>query len=192
MALTPSTMLPLGTVAPDFELPETVGGGTVRRSDFDGKPALLVMFLCNHCPYVKHVRDALADLAQQWMDRGVAVVGISANDAVGYPQDGPERMKEEALAAGYGFPYLYDATQEVAKAYRAACTPDFFLFDGQRRLVYRGQLDDSRPGNGRPVTGADLGAACEAVLGGRVPSADQRPSLGCNIKWKPGNEPAST
>ena len=181
-------MLPLGTVAPDFALPDTQGK-IVRLSDFDGAKALLVMFICNHCPYVKHVADVLAGLCREFQQRGVAVVGINSNDVENYPDDAPDKMKEEVARRGYTFPYLHDATQQVARAYRAACTPDFFLFDAQRRLVYRGQMDSSRPGNDVPVTGADLRAAVEAVLAGREPAGDQKPSLGCNIKWKPGNEP---
>ncbi|MGQ9651588.1 MAG: thioredoxin family protein [Phycisphaerae bacterium] len=188
MALTPSTMLPLGTAAPDFQLPDT-SGKMVSLSDFAEAPALLVIFMCNHCPYVKHVRAELARMTTEFRDKGVAVVGINSNDVGSYPEDSPEKMREEIAAAGYTFPYLYDSTQGVAKAYRAACTPDFFLFDGQRRLVYRGQMDDSRPGNGKPVTGADLRAAVNAVLSGQPVNPDQKPSMGCNIKWKPGNEP---
>lgn len=188
MALTPSTMLPLGTAAPDFRLPDT-NGKIVSLSDFEKAPAVLVIFMCNHCPYVKHVRDGLARLAKDYQGRGVAVVGINANDVEKYPDDSPERMREEVRAAGYTFPYLYDATQEIAKAYRAACTPDFFVFDRQQRLIYRGQMDDSRPNSGKPVTGSDLRAALDAVLDGRPIPADQKPSIGCNIKWKPGNEP---
>ncbi|GIX49885.1 thioredoxin family protein [Limisphaera sp. 4302-co] len=189
MALTPSTMmLPLGTVAPDFRLPDTEGR-MVSLSDFAGAPAYLVMFICNHCPYVKHIRSSLAALCREYQAKGVAIVGINSNDVERYPDDSPERMKEEVRSAGYTFPYLFDATQEVAKAYRAACTPDFFLFDRDRKLVYRGQYDDSRPGNGIPVTGRDLRAALDAVLAGRPVPADQKPSVGCNIKWKPGNEP---
>jgi peroxiredoxin len=188
MALTPSTMLPLGTSAPDFRLPDTTGK-TVSLADFKNASALLVMFICNHCPYVKHIRAGLAQLGRDYQARGVAVVAISANDAANYPEDAPAKMKEEARGAGYTFPYLHDATQAVAKAYRAACTPDFFLFDGARKLVYRGQFDDSRPGNGVPVTGKDLRAALDAVLAGKPAPKDQKPSIGCNIKWKPGNEP---
>jgi peroxiredoxin len=189
MALTPSTMAPLGTPAPGFGLPDT-DGKLVSLADFATAPALLVAFICNHCPYVKHVRDAFARLARDYQARGVAVVGISSNDAAAYPDDSPQKMKEEKAAAGYVFPYLYDETQEVAKAYRAACTPDFFVFDKARRLVYRGQMDASRPGNSRPNDGADLTAALDAVLAGKQPSAEQVPSIGCNIKWRPGNEPA--
>jgi peroxiredoxin len=188
MALTPSTMLALSTAAPDFRLVDT-NGKMISLSDFKDAPALLIMFICNHCPYVKHVRSELAALGKDYQTRGVAVVGINSNDATRYPDDSPERMQVEARAAKYTFPYLYDETQAVAKAYQAACTPDFFLFDQARRLVYRGQLDDSRPGNDRPVTGADLRAALGAVLAGRPPSENQKPSAGCNIKWKPGNEP---
>ena len=185
---TPSTMLPLGTPAPDFTL-VNVDGREVSLSDFADKPALLVVFMCNHCPFVIHVADELARLAGEYMARGAAVVGINANDVASYPADSPEQMVAEAEQRGYPFAYLYDDTQEVAKAYRAACTPDFFLFDGQQRLVYRGQLDDSRPDNGIPVTGKDLRAALDAVLAGRPVPEPHRPSLGCNIKWKPGNEP---
>ena len=190
MALTPSQMLPLGTPAPDFSLPDTVQGGRVSLATFADRPLLAVWFLCNHCPYVKHIRDGLAKFAREYQPLGVAVVAISANDAVRYPDDGPERMRAEARAAGYEFPYLFDESQEVAKAYRAACTPDLYLFDRERRLGYRGQFDDSRPGNGKLVTGADFRAACEAMLGGGKPALAQKPSLGCNIKWKPGAEPA--
>jgi peroxiredoxin len=183
-----STMLPLGTKAPDFRLPDT-GGKQVSLSDFNGAPALVVIFMCNHCPYVKHIRAGLAQLARDYLPRGVALVGINANDVANYPADSPAQMAEEAKAAGYRFPYLYDETQAVAQAYRAACTPDLYLFDKDQRLVYRGQFDDSRPGNGRPVTGKDLRAALDAVLAGKPLSASQKPSIGCNIKWKPGNEP---
>ncbi len=188
MALTPSTMLPLGTIAPGFHLPDT-DGKTVSLADFKGRPALLVLFLCNHCPYVVHIRDGLAQLAREYMTRGVGIVGINANDEIKYPADSPQKMKAEAKAAGYVFPYLFDATQKVAKSYRAACTPDIFLFDKDQRLVYRGQFDDSRPDNQQPVTGKDLREALEAVLGGQPPLKIQRASIGCNIKWKPGNEP---
>lgn len=187
MALTPSTMLPLGTLAPDFRLADTLGK-MVARQDFVGQP-LLVAFICNHCPYVKHIRAGWADLAREYRERGVAIVGISSNDAHAYPADDPERMAEEVTAAGYTFPYLFDADQTVAKAYRAACTPDFYLFDSQHQLVYRGQMDDSRPGNNIPVTGNDLRAAMDAVLTGLAVSPSQKPSIGCNIKWTAGNEP---
>ena len=188
MAKTPSTMLELGTVAPDFSLPD-FDGKPVSLADVSGKPALLVMFICNHCPFVKHIRSELAALGQMYQEKGVAIVAINSNDVERYPDDSPEKMKQEAAAAGYSFPYLFDATQEVARAYRAACTPDFFLFDGGQRLVYRGQLDSSRPGNDTPVTGADLRRALDAVLAGKTVDAAQTPSIGCNIKWKPGNEP---
>ena len=188
MARTESTMLSLGTKAPDFSL-VNVDGRTVSLTDFADAPALLVMFICNHCPFVKHIADALAQFTAEQLTKGVAVVGINSNDAAGYPADSPEQMVREAEERGYQFPYLYDETQEVAKAYRASCTPDFFLFDRDRRLVYRGQFDDSRPDSGIPVTGRDLRAAIEAVLAGKKPSENQRPSIGCNIKWAPGNEP---
>lgn len=188
MVRTASLMVPLGTKAPDFELPDTEGN-IVRRKDFDGK-SLLVAFQCNHCPYVKHVRGKLAELAHDYMTKGVAVVGISSNDAEQYPDDSPEAMKEEKVEIGYPYPYLYDETQEVAKTYRATCTPDFFLFDKDHKLVYRGQMDSSRPDSGVPVTGEDLTAAVEAMLAGeQVPAESQKPSMGCNIKWKKGNEP---
>ena len=188
MALTPSTMLPLGTAAPDFRLPATTGK-TVALRDFADAPALLVMFICNHCPYVKHVRAGLTRLVKEYQAKGVAVVGINSNDVANYPEDSPTKMAAEVQAAGYTFPYLFDETQAVAQAYRAACTPDFFVFDRQRKLIYRGQMDDSRPENGKPVTGKDLRAALDAVLASRPVSTDQLPSMGCNIKWKPGNAP---
>jgi len=188
MALTASTMLSLGTAAPDFCLPDTEGA-KVALSDFGGNRVLLVMFICNHCPYVKHVRHELARLGRDYASRGVGMVAINANDAAAYPEDSPEKMRAEKASAGYPFPYLYDETQEVAKAYGAACTPDFFVFDGDRRLAYRGQLDDARPGNGEPVTGHDLRAALDALLAGQPVAETQRPSMGCNIKWKPGNAP---
>jgi len=181
-------MLPLGTTAPDFKLPDT-NGKTVSLADFKDKSALLVLFICNHCPYVKHIRTGLAQLARDYLPRGVAIVGINANDVENYPEDSPARMKDEVKSAGYLFPYLYDETQTVAKAYRAACTPDIYLFDKSRRLVYRGQFDDSRPGNSIPVTGNDLRAALDAVLAGKPVSPNQKASMGCNIKWKAGNEP---
>jgi peroxiredoxin len=188
MALTPSTMLPLGTAAPDFELPDTTGK-LVSLADFKSAPALLVIFICNHCPYVIHLRAGLAQLARDYAPKNVAIVGINSNDAKNYPDDSPAKMKEEVKSAGYIFPYLYDEKQSVAKNYHAACTPDFFLFDRGRRLVYRGQFDASRPGNGIPVTGKDLRAALDAVLAGKTTSEFQAPSIGCNIKWKVGNEP---
>ena len=183
-----STMLPLGTKAPDFRLPDT-NGKFVSSADFTGAPALIVIFMCNHCPYVKHIRGALAQLARDYLPRRVGMVGISANDAAKYPDDSPAEMAKEAKAAGYLFPYLYDETQEVAKAYHAACTPDIYLFDQQQQLVYRGQLDDSRPGNNLPVTGKDLREALEAVLAGKPVSPNQKASIGCSVKWKPGNAP---
>jgi peroxiredoxin len=183
-------MAPLGMKAPYFCLPDT-NGKTVALSDFEDAPALLVAFICSHCPYVKHVRGGFAGLARDYQARGVAVVAISSNDVVAFPEDSPAHMAEEKAAAGYVFPYLYDESQEVARAYRAACTPDFFVFDQDRRLVYRGQMDASRPGGNRPVTGADLRAALDAVLAGAPPLANQVPSVGCNIKWKPGHEPLS-
>jgi peroxiredoxin len=188
MARTESSMLPLGTPAPPFQLPDTTGK-MVSLYDFQDAPALLVMFICNHCPFVQHVRAGIARFAREYQAKGLAVVAINSNDVEAYPDDRPERMALEVRSAGYTFPYLFDDSQAVAKAYHAACTPDFFLFDRGRRLVYRGQFDDSRPGNERPVTGADLRAAVDAVLAGRPVSADQRPSVGCGIKWKPGNEP---
>ena len=189
MARTLSTMMPLGTPAPDFSLPDAVSGRTVRLSELPGD-ALLVMFICNHCPYVIHVRDELGRLAADYLPRSVAIVAINANDLESHPQDGPEHMRALAIREGWAFPFLFDATQSVAQAYAAACTPDFFLFDAERRLVYRGQLDHSRPGSGAPVTGADLRAALDALLAGRPVPPDQHPSMGCNIKWRPGNEPS--
>jgi peroxiredoxin len=188
MALTPSTMLPLGTPAPDFALPDPAGR-LVALADFQDAPGLVVVFMCNHCPYVRHLRGGLAQFGRDVQARGLAMVGISANDALNYPEDAPAKMAAEARAAGYTFPYLFDESQAVAKAYRAACTPDFYLFDAERRLVYRGQFDDSRPGNGKPVTGRDLRAAVESLLAGQTVASEQKPSLGCNIKWKPGNAP---
>lgn len=188
MARTPSTMLELGTPAPGFSLPDP-DGKMVALEDFAGAPALLVAFVCNHCPFVQHVADGIAALGRDLSARGVAMVGIQSNDVAAYPDDRPERMAEQAARWGWTFPYLHDETQDVARAYRAACTPDFYLFDGDRRLVYRGQMDGSRPGNGVPVTGEDVRAAVDAVLAGRRVPEDQRPSLGCNIKWKAGKEP---
>ena len=189
MVLTESTMgLPLGSPAPDFRLPDTEGR-MVSLDDFRGAKALLVVFMCNHCPYVIHVKEGLAALGRDYMPKGVAMVGINSNDVESYPQDSPERMKEDKEKYGYPFPYLFDETQETAKAYKAACTPDFFLFDGDFKLVYRGQMDSSRPGSDLPVTGEDIRAALDALLEGRPLPEEQRPSAGCNIKWKPGNEP---
>jgi thiol-disulfide isomerase/thioredoxin len=183
-------MLALGTPARDFALLEPATGRTVSLTDFDGAPALLVMVLSNHCPFVKHIAAGLADFGREYAEKGVAIVGINSNDVEKYTADAPERMVEEVELRGYTFPYLFDESQDVAKAYEAACTPDFFLFDGKRELVYRGQFDASRPSLPVPVTGADLRAACDAVLDGRAPEARQIPSIGCNIKWKPGNAPA--
>ncbi|MFC1781994.1 thioredoxin family protein [Planctomycetota bacterium] len=188
MVATASQMLPLGTAAPDFTLPDT-NGKMVSLTDFGQGPVLLVIFMCNHCPYVIHVLRRLVGLVKEYQAKGVAVVGINSNDVANFPDDHPEMMAKTAKEYGFPFAYLYDESQEVAKAYRAACTPDFFLFDKERTLVYRGQMDDSRPGNNLPVTGADLKAALDAVLEGRQVYAEQKPSMGCNIKWKPGNEP---
>lgn len=190
MALTPSQMIPLGTKAPAFALPDVTSGKTVSLADFEDRKGLLVMFICNHCPYVKHVASELAKIGRDYAGKDLGMVAISANDVSTHPDDSPERMKEEAKSRGYTFPYLYDETQDVAKAYSAACTPDFFLFDAGRKLVYRGQLDDSRPGNNVPVTGKDLRAAIDAVLSDGAIPGPQRPSIGCNIKWKRGNAPA--
>ncbi len=184
-----STMLPLGTRVPFFALADLEGNDR-SVDDFRDAKALLVMFLCPHCPYVRHVRGEIARLAREYRPRGVAVVAINANDPAQYPQDGPEGMRQEAEEAGYTFPYLFDESQELAKAFMAACTPDFFLFDAARTLVYRGQLDDSRPRNEIPVTGRDLRAALDALLEGRPVPEEQTPSIGCSIKWKPGNQPA--
>lgn len=184
MALTESTMLKLGTPAPDFSLPDVVSGETVSLSQFAGKKALLVMFICRHCPYVVHVQEELARLGADYADRDLGIVAISSNDADNYPEDAPESLKKQAKKLGFRFPYCHDESQAVARGYTAACTPDFFLFDDKRALAYRGQLDDSRPGNGKPVTGRDLRAAIDAVLAGQPVSAEQRPSAGCNIKWK--------
>lgn len=189
MVQTASTMLPLGTEAPPFSLEEPATGRTVSREDFAGAPAFLVVFLSNHCPFVKHIADQLAAFGLEYQARGLAMVGVNANDAENYPDDHPDRMKEEVARRGYTFPYLMDETQEVATAYQAACTPDFFLFDGQGRLAYRGQFDPSRPSTDIPVTGCDLRAACDAVLAGRAAPREQISSIGCNIKWKAGNNP---
>jgi peroxiredoxin len=189
MALTPSTMSPLGAPAPEFSLQDTVGGKTVTLAGFAGKKALLVMFICNHCPYVKHVKEGLVQLGKDYAKTDAAIVMISANDPGSHPDDAPEKLAADAKALGYAFPVLFDATQKVAQAYRAACTPDFFVYDSALKLVYRGQFDSSRPDNGKPVTGADVRAALEAVLAGKPVASKQQPSLGCNIKWRPGNEP---
>ncbi|MEH2265610.1 thioredoxin family protein [Nostoc sp.] len=190
MALTASTMLPLGTKAPDFHLPEVVSGKETSLSTFAEKKALVVMFICRHCPFVKHIQQELVQLGKDYFTSDLAIVAISANDAKNYPDDAPESLQAFATEQGFNFTLCYDESQETAKAYTAACTPDFFVFDEQRQLVYRGQLDDSRPSNGKPVTGADLRAAIEAVLAGQPVTNDQKPSVGCNIKWKSGNQPS--
>jgi peroxiredoxin len=190
MAKTLSTMLELGTKAPDFNLPDVVSGQTISLKTFETKKALLVMFICRHCPYVKHVQDELARLGKDYAEKNIGIVAISSNDVSTHPDDSPENLKLMATELGFNFPYCYDETQEVAKAYSAACTPDLFLFDQERRLVYRGQLDDSRPGSGKPVTGIDLRRAIDSVLADQPVDPDQKPSLGCNIKWRAGNEPA--
>jgi len=189
MARTPSTMLDLGTAAPSFELPDTVSESTISLDSFAGKKGLLVMFICNHCPFVKHINDELVRLSKNYVDSDLGIVAINSNDVDTHPDDAPDKMKAHAEALEYAFPYCYDATQDVAKAYAAACTPDFFLFDEGRRLVYRGQLDGSRPENSVAINGQDLRAAISAVLSGSAVTEDQQPSIGCNIKWKLGNEP---
>jgi len=189
MVKTASTMLPLGTVAPNFSLKNTVDGSPMSLADFADNKGLLVIFLCNHCPFVIHLRSDLAKFAKEYQAKGLGIVGISSNDVGAYPQDGPDKMKDEAKSAGYTFPYLFDETQEVAKAYSAACTPDFFLFDQSQKLAYRGQFDDSRPQSGIPITGKDLRAACDAVLAGKKVPEPQKPSIGCNIKWRADNAP---
>ncbi len=186
-----SIMLPLGSEAPDFSLRDVVSGQLYRLDSFSEKAALLVMFLCRHCPYVQHIEQEVARIGRNYEATGLGMVGISSNDPVHYPDDAPDRLKEMARRLGFRFPLCFDETQEVAKVYRAACTPDFYLFDGQRRLVYRGQLDESRPGSRQPVTGQDLRAAIDAVLAGKPVPARQKPSIGCSIKWKPGNAPPS-
>ncbi len=184
MARTPSNMLPLGTRAPHFSLPDPVSGRTCNLEEVQGRIGTVILFICNHCPYVKHVNSGLVILASKFQPLGIAFVAISSNDVNNYPDDSPEKMKETALSEGYPFPYLYDESQTVARAYDAACTPDFYLFDSAGKLVYRGQLDDSRPGNGIPVTGADLEGAMKLLLAGKPIPVEQKPSLGCNIKWK--------
>lgn len=188
MSLRPSTMLDLGTEAPDFTLPD-IYGGKISFSDFKNTKAVLVMFVCNHCPYVQHVRDEVINLTKEYQNKDVAVIGINSNDFREYPDDSPEKMREDSEKYGYTFPYLFDATQEVARKFHASCTPDFFLFDMNHKLVYRGQMDDSRPGNGKPVTGADLRKALDAILEGKRAPGLQKPSIGCNIKWRKGREP---
>lgn len=190
MVVTPSTMLALGTKVPDFHLPDVVSGEMVSLDRFVHKKALLVMFICRHCPYVQHVKYEFARLGKDYASTELGIVAISANDVEQYPDDAPEKLKDMAQELGFTFPFCYDETQEVAKEYTAACTPDFFLFDQDRELVYRGQLDDSRPNNGKPVTGQDLRTAIDAVQAGNPVGGDQKPSMGCNIKWKKGNEPS--
>ncbi len=190
MALTPSTMTELGTPAPDFSLADVVSGDTTKLEDLRGSKGLLVMFICSHCPYVIHVREELARLGRDYEQSPISIVAISSNDAEKYPDDNPENLRKMALELDFRFSLLFDEDQSVAKAFGAACTPDFFLFDGDNKLVYRGQLDDARPGSDVPVTGGDLRAAIDAVLEGRPVAGDQKPSMGCNIKWKPGNEPS--
>jgi peroxiredoxin len=189
MPETPSTMLDLGTPMPSFSLPD-FDGKIVSDADVSGSKAVLVAFICKHCPFVRHIRSEFARLATEYQAKGLQVVAIASNSIEEFPEDGPEGMKQEAQEAGYTFPYLFDRDQKVAKAYKAACTPDFFLFDSNRRLAYRGQFDGSRPKNNVPITGSDLRAAADAVLAGKTPPENQRPSMGCNIKWYPGNEPA--
>jgi peroxiredoxin len=190
MTVTASKMVSLGMSAPDFSLPNTEGH-LVSLSDFKESPALLVVFMCNHCPFVKHILTDFVELAKEYQEKGIAVVAISSNDINDFPEDSPEMMAQKAKEEGFTFPFLYDETQQVAKAYGAVCTPDFFLYDKKRKLFYRGQMDDSRPGNNIPITGSDLRAALDAVLESRKAPAKQKPSMGCNIKWKKGNEPDS-
>jgi thiol-disulfide isomerase/thioredoxin len=189
MVETYSQMLALGTQAPEFSLKDAVSGKVFSLKDFAGHPSLVVMFICNHCPFVKHILDELTRFANESGERGVGIIAINSNSFETHPQDSPPHMKELAVERGWKFPFLFDEIQGAAKAYRAACTPDFFVFDGTRRLVYRGQFDDSRPGNKIPVTGKDLRGAVDSVLAGKPAPHDQKPSIGCNIKWKPGNEP---
>jgi peroxiredoxin len=189
MVAVPSTMLALGTPAPGFDLPDTVSGRRVSLSDFAGKRGLLVMFISRHCPYVQHVKNELAAIGRDYEHKDVGIVAICSNDVASHPDDAPDKLKTMAEESGLSFPICYDEAQMVAQAFTAACTPDFFLFDGGRKLAYRGQLDDSRPGNGKPVTGKDLRRALDALLAGKPVSRDQKASMGCNIKWKPGNEP---
>ena len=184
MAATPSNMLDLGTQAPDFKMPDTVSGEEKTLDDLKGEKGTAIMFICNHCPFVKHLNDSIAEKARSYQKQGIAFIAISTNDVENYPDDHPDKMTETAKQEGYTFPYLYDESQDVAKAYKAACTPDFYLFDGDLELVYRGQWDDSRPGNDQPVTGKDFSDACDALLAGEAIDSDQKPSIGCNIKWK--------
>lgn len=190
MVRTASTMLPLGTTAPDFSLTDVVSGDALSLASFKGKKGLLVMFICQHCPFVKHIEDQLGQIGQDYIPSGMAILAVSANSIETHPQDDPDNMRQQVQRANFNFPYAYDATQEVAKSYTAACTPDFFLFDSDFKLVYRGQLDDSRPGNDVPVTGSDLRAALDKVIAGAAMPEEQKPSIGCNIKWIPGKEPA--
>jgi peroxiredoxin len=189
MAMT-STMLPLGATAPPFDLPDVVTGQRYSLGSFAAKTGLLVMFICRHCPYVVHVEHELAKLGQDYQDTNLGIIAISSNDPINYPDDAPPRLREMAVRLGFTFPFCHDETQDVAKAYRAACTPEFYLFDQDRRLAYHGQLDDSRPGNNKPVTGRDLRSAIQAVLTGKPVDRNQRPSIGCSIKWKPGHAPS--
>ncbi|MGK7904370.1 MAG: thioredoxin family protein [Hormoscilla sp.] len=189
MSLTPSTMLALGTKAPNFQLPDVVSGQTISLDSFAGKKGLLVMFICKHCPFVKHVQAELSKIGKDYASANLGIVAISANNAAQHPDDAPDKLKQMVQEQEFVFPLCYDETQETAKAYTAACTPDFFLFDSDQQLVYRGQLDDSRPSNGQPVTGKDLRGAIDAILADKPVAPDQKPSIGCNIKWKPGNEP---
>lgn len=190
MALTASTMLPLGTTAPDFNLVDVESEKQISLANFSGKKALLVMFICRHCPFVKHVQAELAKIGKDYSQTDLGIIAISSNDVRNYPDDAPDKLKQMVTELGFDFPLCYDETQEVAKAYTAACTPDFFLFDADLKLAYRGQLDDSRPSNDKPVTGEDLRAAIDTVLSGKPVTGDQKPSIGCNIKWKQGNEPS--
>lgn len=190
MALTPSTMHALGTLAPNFNLQDVISGNMVSLDNFKNKKALMVMFICRHCPYVQHVKEEIAKIGQDYKEKDIGIIAISANDVNSYPEDSPQSLKEMARELNFSFPYLYDKSQEIAKAYTAACTPDFFLFDKERKLAYRGQLDDSRPGNNLPITGKDLREAIDAVLEDKPVDFNQKPSIGCNIKWKPGNEPS--
>ena len=184
MARTASTMVTLGRSAPDFELPDTISGNSMTLNMLKGDKATLIMFICNHCPFVKHLNEELVRLGNDYKNQGVGIAAISANDAIQYPDDGPEQMKQIAKELGYPFPYLYDETQEVARAYDAACTPDFFIYDSDLRLAYRGQFDDSRPGNGLPVTGADIRNALDCLINDRPVTGEQKASIGCNVKWR--------
>ena len=190
MVRTASTMLPLGTIAPDFQLPDVVSGKTLSLAQLTEHKALLIMFICQHCPFVKHIQQQLAQIGKDYKDKPLSIVAISSNDVANYPNDAPEKLQKMAMDLEFNFPYCYDETQEVAKTYTAACTPDFFLFDRDNKLVYRGQLDDSRPGNDIPVTGQDLRSGIDLILSDRPIDFEQKPSIGCNIKWKPGNEPS--